>query len=967
MVSLSVDPDVSHGGGMLQLLIYLFFLSLLYSLTGYDTEKAWRKEGQKLATTNPRFVSRPASHIPQVLTAATLSVGGGGGGGIKPGAATTATTKTTLTPGQSTESDLKKAISIQLQNALKLVMSQNPTSTSVTTTRSTLTTTLRPQSAPVTPVKAPISSTVTSSPSKTPVTSSIVSPLKTGGTVTCKSITAKVVASSSPRKNVSVGTNPPTSVVAVTLQAAKPKSGSPGPGVDGASVKKSKLSAIESLLCEETISPKSSPGPAPSPGVVKDELPATPPDGTPMKKKADVLKTEVEKRQPMEGAAVSSQKVEPSAADSQKVKQPSAPTGANESKTDPKPMESVETKSVQKIETRSTDDVETKPTVDMLSGQELTVQKEKSTEVPENEKKPLPPSDDIKTTTPQPPGSSDAQPSTPEDTVSKQTVHEIAPVTNNEAMVKTESRTVLSANIEVSRPANVEFSKPLPPPSLAIPTAPAAPEKEDTMVKKGTRKRSPSPSLNEPPPAKKPAIAPQQDVVVASPSIIATSANQPPSAKGQEAIELPTSKVVPPSSSSTSDQPQKQAIATHTAVTIPPTSAVSDLPPPPKKPAIEPQKDVTSSIPSIFTSVPTALFSASTTTAQASIPVTGASTVTVTVLGSSMDMGNNIRDGATTGSFNITPPPSSSELPSEVNTDSLIQSLCSDSTSFEDPLDVSVLASQLGIDSVDSPVFNLSGFLSMLQPDLSVLTPEEQSTAVGDKLLGGDISSGEKQSSGTITEGVTSGGEKQSSADGGQRLGDVSSGAKNQKPPKETLGESTAETTTTSFLATQTLPAAVSTSLQPEVAAPVPTVPSALELPVVPSPPPSSTSAPPASLLPAPVAEPITTTSVSILSPAMFPEEPIPPRPLVLGIPTDPPSLELGQTAPPPPLLGTPISPTPLTPTPLTPLGEGLLDLSDISSLMDESEVMEGISQDVFESIEKLVNLDEQSTNATWK
>ena len=752
----------------------------------------------------------------------------------------------------------------------------------------------------------------------------------------------------------------------MTLQAPKPKSSSPGPGLDGTSVKKSKLSAIESLLCEETISPKSSPGPAPSPGVTKDELPATPPDGTPMKKKADVLKTEVEKRQPKEGVAVSSQKVEPSAADSQKAKQLNTATGVSESKTEPKPTESVETKSVQNIETRSTDNVETEPNADKLSDQDLTVQKEKSTEASENENKPLPPSDDVKTAKPRAPGGSDAameeKPSTLEDTVSKQN---IAPVTKNEETIKIESRTVLSANVEVSRPANIELSKPLPLPSLAIP---AAPEKKDTIVKKGTRKRSPSPSLNEPPPAKKPAIAPQQDVVVASPSpIIATSAGKPPLAKGQEAIELPSSKVVPPpSSSSTSGQ---RAIPAHTNVTAPPTSTISAPPPPAKKPAIEPQKDVTASMPSIFTSVPTALFSASTasTTAQASIPVTGASTVTVTVLGSSMDMGNNIRDGTTAGSFDITPPSSSSQLPSEVNTDSLIQSLCSDSTSFEDPPDVSVLASQLGIDSVDSPVFNLSGFLSMLQPDLSVLTPEEQSTAVSGKILGGDISSGEKQSSGIITEGVTSGGEKQSSSICGQQLGDVSSSDKNQKPPEETLGENTAKTKT-SFLAAQTIPVAVSTSLQPPVAAPVPTVPSALELPVVPSPPTSSSSsAPPASLLPAPVAEPITATSMTILSPTMFPEEPIPPRPLVLPIPTDPPSLELGQNTPPPPLLGTPISPTPLTPTPLTPLGEGLLDLSDISSLMDESEVMEGISQDVFESIEKLVNLDEQSTNATWK
>ena len=929
-----------------------------FSLTGYDTDKAWRKEGQKLATTNPRFVSRPATHMPQVLTAATLSAGGGVG--MKSGGTTA--TKTTPTPGQSTESDLKKAISIQLQNARKLVMSQNPTATSVASSRSTLTqdgktltSTLRPQSAPVTPVKVPTSSTVTSSPSKLPVTSSTLSPLKVG-TVTCKPITAKVVASSSPRKNVSVGTNPQTSVVAVTLQAAKPKGGS-SPSLDGAS-KKSKLSAIESLLCEETISPKSSPGPAPSPGIVKDEVPATPPDHTSVKK-AEVSKTEMEKRQPKEEAIA--QKIEPPD-DSQKVKQPNAATGASENKSEPKTTDSVEAKSVQNIETRPTDDVETKPTADKLSSQDLTIQKETITEA--SEKKPLP-SSDVKTDTeakPQAAGSSDAamEQTTLEDSTLKQSVSEIAPVTNSE-MVKTETITVSSASVEISRPANIELSKPIPPQLLAIPTAPE--EKEDVTVTKGARKRSPSPSLNEsdqPPPAKKQAIAPQQDDVVPSPSPVTISAGQPPSAKGQ-AIELQSSVVAPsPSSISTSGQPplaQKQATATHKNVITPPTN-VSDIPPPAKKQAIEPQKDVT--IPSIFTSTTTARISASTatTTVQASIPITGTSTVTVTVLGSSMDMGTH---GAATG-FDITPP---SQLPTEVNTDSLIQSLCSDSTSFEDPPDVSVLASQLGIDSVDSPVFNLSGFLSLIQPDLSVLTPEEQSSAIGGKLLS-DISGSEEQSS-AITGpplGDVSSSEEQSSAISGQLLATVSSGAADQKPPEGTVGENTAETTKPSFLATPTLPVAVSSPLQPEVTV---SIPSTLELPVPPATQEllktSSTSAPPVSLPPAPVAESITATPMSVLSPVMLPEEPIPPRPLVLRISTDTPSVSQA----PPPLLGTPITPTPLAPTPLTPLGEGLLDLSDISSLMDESEVMEGISQDVFESIEKLVNLDEQSTNATWK
>ena len=874
-----------------------------------------------------------------MLTAATLSaagIGGGGGGtGLKAG--TTTATKTTPTPGQSAESDLKKAISIQLQNALKLVMSQNPSTASVASSRSTvtqdgskvLTSSLRPQSAPVTPVKTPISSTVTSSPSKVPVTSSTLSPLKVG-TVTCKSITAKVVASTSPRKNIGVGTNPPTSVVAVTLQAAKAKSSSPS--LDGAS-KKSKLSAIETLLCEETISPKSSPGPAPSPStcMVKDEVPVTPPDRASVKK-AEVSKTEVEKRQPTEEGV--DQKVEPPA-DSQKIKSSDVATGVSKSKSEPMPNDRVETKSVENIEAKLTDNVETKLSADKLSSQDLAIQKEVSAEA--SEKKPLPPSHVKTDAEAKPPaaGSSDAalvsaSPPTDqitlEDSTQNQNVNEVTPIAKNE-VVKAENTNILPANVEVSKFTNVEVSESIPPLLLAAPTAP---EKEDITAKKGTRKRSPSPSLSEsdqPPPAKKQAIELQEGVVVPSPSSI-TISGPPPLA-------------------------QKQAIAAHKDVVTPPTS-VSDLPPPAKKLAIEPQKDI---IPSVFTSTTTAPFSTptTTTTAQASIPITATSTVTVTVLGSSMDMGTQ---RATPG-FDIAPP---SQLPTEVNTDSLIQSLCSDSTSFEDPPDVSVLASQLGIDSVDSPVFNLSGFLSLIQPDLSILTPEEQSSAIDGQLLG-NVSSGKEQSV----------------AISGQVIGDTTSSA-GQKPPEEIVGESTAssseiknqaplepisvqsETTTTitSFPATPIPPVAVSSPLQPEVAVPIPSAPilsPTQELLTTPS-----TSAPP--LLSLPVAESITTSSMPILSPVMFPEAPIPPRPLVLGIPTDTTSL---MQAPPPPSLGTPITPTPLTPTPLTPLGEGLLDLADISSLVDESDVMEGISQDVYESIEKLVNLDEQSTNATWK
>ena len=109
--------------------------SLYPSVCPSDSEKLWKKEGQKLASTNPRFVARQLSHLPHLLTSATASAGLG-------------------LQGPKVESDLRKATSAQVQNVLKFIISQNPLSSSSSTKLS--------------PGKV-TSSTVVKSPAKSPL------------------------------------------------------------------------------------------------------------------------------------------------------------------------------------------------------------------------------------------------------------------------------------------------------------------------------------------------------------------------------------------------------------------------------------------------------------------------------------------------------------------------------------------------------------------------------------------------------------------------------------------------------------------------------------------------------------------------------------------------------------------------------------------------------------------------------
>ena len=70
----------------------------------------WRNEGQKLASTNPRFVARQLSHLPQLLTSAAVS-------------------SALSLQNARADPDLRKNTSVQVQNVLKFIISQNPLNT----------------------------------------------------------------------------------------------------------------------------------------------------------------------------------------------------------------------------------------------------------------------------------------------------------------------------------------------------------------------------------------------------------------------------------------------------------------------------------------------------------------------------------------------------------------------------------------------------------------------------------------------------------------------------------------------------------------------------------------------------------------------------------------------------------------------------------------------------------------------
>ena len=881
---------------------------IFFSLTGYETEKAWRKEGQKLATTNPRFVSHPASHIPQVLTVATLTAAMGQKGGAS-------TLKATPTPGLGTEIDFKK-VSLQLQNALKLVMSQNPSLPAVSSRASSLSqeskalTSLRPQSAPVTPVKVSASPSVaTPSPSKNAPPTSTQSPLKTG-TVTCKLTGTKVVASIQ-RKTVTTtgGTAPPTvRVVTTNSQPVKAVKSERLSNTDAPSPKRSKLSAIESLLCEETISPRNSPGPAKP--QVKDEVVNLPEQETlKVVEKPEVSRTQIEKKEVIESSAQKDQPITLSKSTDQEE--------GKENKFELTSDKLAET-TTEKVTSESTDKLPATCNVATI---------EEKTEVKSDD---LTSDSAMDTTSPTKQSTRIDTPSLREPTTATegtsssiektQKIEETKPPATDEVKVSNTSR-LPSSTPPPSLPPQSSSSSSPPPQSLPSPSLPSSPPSISTITSATAEKKQDKPALEK--------VAKEREEN-ATPSTVEVLKPSPPT-------PAPTTTPTPPPAQQIEDNLAVQRLARKRS----PSPSTRESPPPAKKQAVAPQEDVAVKLSS---ACPASVNTATLTVTQAS----STPTVTVVTLASSTmttDSPLDLPPSSSTPKIDISSP---AQLPSEVNTDSLIQSLCSDSNSFEEDPDVTVLASQLGLDSLDSPVFNLSGFLSLIQPDLSVLKPDEQLPSATGRKMTGETADGSRTDVNAPVKKIIEGSKEH-----------VSCKSKDQAEPKQPLiSPSVSET-----IAPVTQVSSMMSVTREVASIPVAGTTTALVLSTSLPPPPKLTAsidtAPPLSLPPAPesIAPP------SVLSPAIFPEDSIPSRPVLLKL-SGIPSVTQSQSS----LTSTPATPPPpLTPTPLTPLGEGLLDLSDIQSLMDESEVMEGISQDVVESISKLVDLDEQSTNATWK
>lgn len=843
-----------------------------------------------MASTNPRFVSRPASHVPQVLTVATLAAAVGQKG-------VASATKAPPTSGHGPDVDFKKALSLQLQNALKLVISQNTASGGILTRQSPAlnqdtksSSSLRPQSAPATPVKG--ATTAAPSPaSNTPT--SIQSPLKSG-TVAYKVAGTKVVPLSSKGSISVASTSQNTTTATTSLINSKDKD---GPSQTESTSKTSKLSAIESLLCEETISPKNSPGSVKiekasvAPTRIKpeeekkDEESKTPEDHEKVEHTESNLPVAAPERNVEDSKTVvgsktieEREKVDNSESHPQKA-------ASDAGKISEKPVEQEKNANLY-IKCDALEVVED----DTHASNEKEQTNSEAAVKKSIDEQPCP----LSTSTAEEKANLDG--STTDSTKSSDSASLPAKHAVKEGTVKltntsTSSSKADTAKTEIIRPSKVQIkvlkSTPSPQPQPNPPTI--ASDKEEMV---GVNRDEVSSKESE-------MMPPQVKDTLATPSQTMTTSVTPHQGK------TPVSAVVVTLARKRSPSPSCEAL------------------PPAKKPALT-SKEGPAKTPTTLSQSSTLPSISTPTVAQTSSITSTITTATTAAVKVDMESPMDI----STPSVDAEP---SAQLQSEVSADSLIQSLCSDSTSFEEDPDVSVLASQLGLDSVDSPIFNLSGFLSLIQPDLSVLQP----------------------------------GVPESSSGGEQTLGKAPGSSVNivekihPDEKKRGLGEST----------NRDQPQSVSSVLPPvpdSLASPLEAGATTLGLETDPT----------KFVSTSPHQQPLTQSSDSstpaltqrvseaatpaLLSPVLLPEDPIPPptRPLVLTI-SDVPSL--------PSLGGAPTTPPPLTPTPLTPLGEGLLDISDIRSLVDESETMEGISQDVFESIEKLVNLDEQSTNATWK
>lgn len=180
------------------------------SIAGTETDKAWRREGQKLSSTNPQFFShRTLPHAPQILaaTAGTNSLWVVQEVGLSP---------------VGEESSPEKEIPPSIQNALQMIVSQNPHNNSRKSQQAV--------NRAVSPVPSPAPATHSSVSAKGALGNNKSPQGGTGG-----------VANGSKSPRGGTGTKAPEAVANRVN------------GISGVSKGKS-YSQLESLLCEESLS-----------------------------------------------------------------------------------------------------------------------------------------------------------------------------------------------------------------------------------------------------------------------------------------------------------------------------------------------------------------------------------------------------------------------------------------------------------------------------------------------------------------------------------------------------------------------------------------------------------------------------------------------------------------------------------------------------------------------------------------
>ena len=778
----------------------------LSSISSTETDKAWRKEGQKLASTNPRFVSRQTSHLPQVLTSAAITATFGSQlGSTKP--------SSNVSQGTADSAPAKKipTSSSQLQNALKFIISQNPLASSklsdVITNKNQ--SPMKQQSSPVAQMTSaeshnPPATKITTSPQKISFSTqrNVPSVQKIASTSQKKFASPHKVATSpqkvtttAQKSAISTQTKPLVSKVKLQshVLAKAVSSGSDHPSA-GKEVKT--VSKIESLLCEETLSMDT------SPSRVKKSTPSS------VKIKSSRTSTVVQS------------------------KEESTETG------DPKPGVTVEVQTVAKmLSVPLKEDLKVR-VQEKKELMDVSPCEEKMSEDKEMKKRPA----DELTVLP------------------AQATEETA--TGNEKMV---------------------------PPTPAV--ADGDREKKGTFTQAGAQKSTTTVSTSttiSTAAVTQPVTAPPVSVTSTSLSDSLSSVSTTTTVTGTSVSEMslsseaikenrkrspPLSEAVPP--------PKKQNIA-------PLTLSLSQ----PKPDRIIPKA----------TPIPPLTMPIS-VTASSPIPATHPvpKAVPTTPLGVEVP------------STPLTPAPSIQEFSEfDPTAENLIEALCSDPSNVDD----STLASQLGLDSVDSSVMNLSEFLNIIQPENLVATPQTTDSAQ----LGSSVSeSGTLTKSSTVVE---------------NQLASTPLCASEQQITTSDVKTTRTESVPMTVSSTHTSKA----PLQLSVTAQILTSANIATAPPVPISTPLSSLDPPT----LPKHEMMSTTSVETM---ISLDQPTLPTTTMAVERTESLQSKQGDLQ-----------------------SSGLLDFTDIGSLLGlEDKLLEDIPEELAESIHALAMLDEKSTRVTWK